>query len=80
MSHCGYTQDDLEVAVSKVKCKELSFCQAEARYGVPHSTLSGHICGKVSNTKKELPTILTSAEENILFVHWEIEMATIARL
>ena len=21
---CGYTQDDLEVAVSKVKCKELS--------------------------------------------------------
>ena len=35
---CGYTQDDLEVAVSKVKCKELSFRQAEARYGVPCST------------------------------------------
>ena len=30
---CEYTQDDLEVAVvSKIKCKELSFRQAEARY------------------------------------------------
>ena len=73
---CGYTQDDLEVAVSKVKCKELSFRQAEARYGVPRSTLSDHVCGKVSSTRRGPPTILTSAEENML-VHWAIEMAAI---
>ena len=41
---CEYTQDDLEVAVSKVKCKELSFHQGEARYGVPRSTLSDRAC------------------------------------
>ena len=76
---CGYTQDDLEVAVSNVKCKELSFRQAEARYGLPRSTLSDHVCGKVLSTKRGPPTTLslTSAEENML-AHWAIEMAAIA--
>ena len=71
-----YSTADLKVAVSKTKANELTFRPAEARYRVPHSTLYDHVCGRVSSSKRGPPTVLTTAEENLL-AQWALDMAEI---
>lgn len=63
-----YSKNDLEIAVSKVKNKELTNYAAATLYGIPKSTLNDHVLGKrgiVSNTLGRPPVIPISDETKL---------------
>ena len=71
-----YSLEELDIAVQRVKNKELSYRKAESKYSIPRSTLSDHVTGKSLSLKRGPPTVLTEAEEQML-VDWALHMADI---
>ena len=77
VKHSKYSKADLEVAVTKVTDKKLTLRQAEAVYGVPKSTLSDYVSGKVKLGQCQGPPTVLSAEEEGKLARWALEMAAI---
>ena len=58
----GYSAEDLDGAIGAVKRKTLSVKAAAIEFGIPRSTLRGHVDGKVTGPKGR-GTDLTSEDE-----------------
>lgn len=72
----SYSVDELETAVEQIRTSELSYRQAESKYGIPRSTLYDHAAGRVTSCRRGPPTVLTHDEEKML-VDWTLHMADI---
>ena len=77
VKHSKYSKADLEIEVTKVTDKKLTLRQAEAVYGVPQSTLSDYVSGKVKLGRCQGPPTVSSAEEEVKLAWWALEMAAI---
>ena len=77
VKHSKYSKADLEVTVTKVTDKKLTLRQAEAVYGVPKSTLSDYVSGKVKLGQCQGPPTVLSAKEEGKLARWALEMAAI---
>lgn len=71
-----YSCEDLEIAVKRITAKEISYRDAESKYGVPRSTLYDHVAGKATSCKRGPPTVLNATEEKMI-VEWALHMADI---
>lgn len=63
MAKSKWDKEQLDLALHKVKTKQLSQNQAAKLYGIPVSTLHSHIHGVPSRVGAGRPTILTYDEE-----------------
>ena len=75
-SKASYSLEELDIAVQRIKEEGLSYRKAAAQYGIPRSTLYDHVTGKAVSSKRGPPTVLTTAEEQML-VDWALHMADI---
>lgn len=64
----SYTQEDLEIAVNKIKDKELTYAAASRHYGIPTSTLSDRVLKKTGIKSNTLgrATVIPKEHENRL--------------
>ena len=67
-----FTQKDLEEAVSMVRTKQITYCNASLIYGIPKLTLSDHVNGIYTRL---IPLLNLDIEEQIY--NWLIKMARI---
>lgn len=85
-----YTSEQLNVALDRVRCNELSPGDASIEYGIPLSTIYAHLSGKRSENKPGGKTILSREEEEFLvhvihkYQEWQqpltrIQLISIAR-
>ena len=58
-----WSKEQLELAVAKVKAKQLSMRKAAETYGVPVSTLHSHVHSIPEEVGAGRPTVLTHQEE-----------------
>ena len=58
-----WSKEQLELAVAKVKAKQLSMRKAAETYGVPVSTLHSHVHSIPEKVGAGRPTVLTHQEE-----------------
>ena len=62
-------KEQLELAVAKVKAKQLSMRKAAETYGVPVSTLHSHVHSIPEKVGAGRPTVLTHQEEKEISIH-----------
>lgn len=62
----------LNVAVHRVKAKDLSLRQAAILYGIPRSTLSDHVTGKSTKRYGGVSKALSSTEENEIVITCQV--------
>ena len=72
-----YSKNELEQAIEKVSEGEMSLRQAEGAFGVPKSTLSDYIPGKVKIGQTQGPPTVSTNEEEARLARWAMEMAMI---
>ena len=72
-----YSKNELEQVIEKVSEGEMSLRQAEGAFGVPKSTLSGYVSGKVKIGQTQGPPTVLTNEEEARLAKWAMEMARI---
>ena len=73
----GWTQDSLISAVEAVRSSKLSLRKASLQYGIPKSTLSLYVAGKLKVGAKCGPTSILTAEEEQKLVDYVVHMSKI---
>ena len=66
-------EDCIAIALDELNYRRLTYRGAQAKYGIPRSTLSDHALGKVELGKKRGPPPVLTPEEKYL-VQWTIDM------
>ena len=67
-------EERIAIAVDERNYGRLSYRGAQAKYGIPRSTLSDHALGKVTLGKKPGPSPVLTAEEEKYLAQWTIDM------
>jgi len=72
-----YTEDSLHLAIQDVRCSKLSLRKAALQYGIPKSTLSLYVSGKLQIGARRGPASILSAEEEQRIVDYAVHMGQI---
>ena len=72
-----YTEDSLQLAIQDVRCSKPSLRMAARQYGIPKSTLSLHVSGKLQIGARCGPASILSPEEEQRFVDYALHMGEI---
>lgn len=72
-----YTEETLARAIEEVRANKLSLRKAALQYGVPKSTLSMYVAGKLELGAKRGPASILSAEEEQRLVDYAVHMGQI---
>ena len=72
-----YTKDSLHLAIEDVRTNKLSLRKAARQYGIPKSTLSLYVSGKLQIGAKRGPASVLSAEEEQRLVDYAVHMGQI---
>ena len=67
-------EECIAIAVDDLNYSRLTYRGAQAKYGIPTSTLSDHALGKVELGKRSGPSPVLTAEEEKYLVEWTIDM------
>ena len=67
-------EERIAIAVDELNYGRLSYRGAQAKYGIPRSTLSDHALGKVTLGKKPGPSPVLTPEEEKYLAQWTIDM------
>ena len=72
-----YTEDSLQLAIQDVRCNKLSLRMAARQYGIPKSTLSLYVSGKLQIGARRGPASILSPEEEQRIVDYAVHMGEI---
>ena len=72
-----YTEDSLHHAIADVRCNKLSLRKAAQQYGIPKSSLSLYVSGKLQIGARRGPASILSAEEEQRIVDYTVHMGQI---
>jgi hypothetical protein len=67
-------EERIAIALDELNYRRLTYRGAEAKYGIPRSTLSDHVLGKVELGKKPGPPPVLTPEEEKYLIQWTIDM------
>ncbi|CAH1993567.1 unnamed protein product [Acanthoscelides obtectus] len=70
-----YTEAQLQEAVEFIRQSKLNISQASKKYGIPKSTLSNKLRGKVPAVRKMGPTTILTMEEEANLEKWILSKA-----